>query len=146
MKLIVQRVTNASVSINQKQVASISKGYLVLVGFTHTDDKKAVEELTNKLLNLRIMADSNDKFNLTIKEASGELLVVPQFTLYAKTKGSRPSFTDAMKPQKASELFNYFLKQLKASNLKIESGVFAAYMQVTLTNDGPVTITLESNS
>ncbi|MFC1664736.1 D-aminoacyl-tRNA deacylase [Pseudomonadota bacterium] len=147
MRLVVQRVTSASVSINDQFVASISKGLLVLVGFTVGDDESTVLALADKLINLRIFADQHGRFSESVIDIDAGILVVPQFTLYADTrKGRRPSFSAALDPQLAELLFDKYLECLKQRLHKVEEGVFGASMQVSLVNDGPMTIILDSNS
>ncbi len=144
MRLLIQRVSSASVKVNNKIVGSINKGFLVLLGVTHTDTKEKVDYLVKKLCNLRVFEDENNKMNLSIKEVKGELLIVSQFTLYADTThGNRPSFIDAAKPDEANKLYEYFIQKCKEEGIKVETGVFGANMQVELLNDGPVTILLE---
>ena len=144
MKLVIQRVTKGSVRVDGSQIGEIEKGFVVLVGFKPGDDNKAVDKLTGKLLNLRIMADGEGKMNRSIVDVKGELLLVPQFTLYGDTsKGNRPSFVGAMEPEKAEKLFDYFVEKVSESKLKVETGKFGAMMKVELINDGPVTIILE---
>lgn len=144
MKLVIQRVSQASVVVENQVVGKISRGFAVLAGFTHQDTKAVVDKITEKLVNLRLMADSEGKMNRSLQENGGELLLIPQFTLYADTKGNRPGFTQAAPPKVAQPLFNYFVEQCKKSGLKVETGVFGAYMKVELVNDGPVTIILEN--
>ena len=111
MRLLVQRVLNSNVKVDGKVVGEISKGYMVLLGVTHDDDKEKADYLVNKLLNLRVFEDENGKMNLNIKQVGGELLIISQFTLYGNTKdGNRPSFTDAAKSDKANELYEYFIE------------------------------------
>ena len=144
MRLLVQRVLNSNVKVDGKVVGEISKGYMVLLGVTHDDDKEKADYLVNKLLNLRVFEDENGKMNLNIKQVGGELLIISQFTLYGNTKdGNRPSFTDAAKPDKANELYEYFIEKCKKENIKTEAGIFGADMKVSLVNDGPVTVMLE---
>ena len=144
MRLLVQRVLNSNVKVDGKVVGEIDKGYMVLLGVTHDDDKEKADYLVNKLLNLRVFEDENGKMNLNIKQVGGELLIISQFTLYGNTKdGNRPSFTDAAKPDKANELYEYFIDKCKKENIKTESGIFGADMKVSLVNDGPVTVMLE---
>lgn len=144
MKLLVQRVQNAKVVVQDKVVGKIGKGFLVLCGITHSDTKAQADYLAKKLCNLRVFEDENDKMNLSIKDCKGELLIVSQFTLYADcTSGNRPSFTNAAKPEQANELYEYFMEQCKAQNVRVEKGIFGAHMEVLLVNDGPVTIMLE---
>ena len=144
MKFLVQRVSNASVEIENKEVGKINKGFLVLIGITHDDTYEVADYLIKKLLNLRVFEDENGKMNLNINGVNGELLLVSQFTLYANTKeGNRPSFVDAAKPEYANELYEYIIEKIKKQNIKVETGEFGADMKVSLVNDGPVTILLE---
>ena len=144
MKLVVQRVKNASVEVDKKIVGKIDKGYLVLLGVTHTDTKEIADYLVKKLCNLRIFEDENGKMNLNIKQVNGSMLIVSQFTLYGDcTDGNRPSFTNAAKPDFANELYEYFCDKCSENNIHIEKGIFGADMKVSLLNDGPVTIILE---
>ena len=144
MKLVVQRVKNASVEVEEKKVGSIEKGYLVLLGVTHTDTKETVDYLVKKLCNLRVFEDENGKMNLNIKQVNGSLLIVSQFTLYGDcSEGNRPSFINAAKPEMANELYEYFCDKCLENSIKVERGIFGADMKVSLLNDGPVTIILE---
>jgi len=144
MKLVVQRVKNASVEVDKKIVGQIDNGYLVLFGVTHTDTKEIADYLVKKLCNLRIFEDENGKMNLNIKQVNGSMLIVSQFTLYGDcTDGNRPSFTNAAKPDFANELYEYFCDKCSENNIHIEKGIFGADMKVSLLNDGPVTIILE---
>lgn len=150
MRLVVQRVNKAKVSVNGKVSGEIGKGLLVFVGFTHTDTVKEVEYLAQKLIYLRIFADDAGKMNLSLIDVNEQILVVSQFTLYADLAGRRPSFTESAHPKIANELYQYFkfqldhvMKKEKPSFKNIESGVFGAHMSVELENDGPVTICLE---
>ena len=144
MKLVVQRVKNASVEVDKKIVGKIDKGYLVLLGVTHTDTKEIADYLVKKLCNLRVFEDENGKMNLNIKQVDGSMLIVSQFTLYGDcTDGNRPSFTNAAKPDFANELYEYFCEKCSENNIHIEKGIFGADMKVSLLNDGPVTIILE---
>lgn len=145
MKLVVQRVSKAEVNVDNKVVGRINKGFLILLGVTHDDNKEKVDFLVKKICNLRIFTDENDKMNLSIKDIDGELLIVSQFTLYADTKkGNRPSFIDAANPNIAEELYEYFIEKCKKNGIKkVEHGKFGADMKVDLLNDGPVTIILE---
>jgi len=145
LKVLLQRVKKASVSIADELVGKIGQGLVVFVGVASGDTVEDINYLAQKVLNLRIFADSEGKFNLSVLDISGELLVISQFTLLADTrKGRRPSFVEAAPPEIAEKLFNQFLEQLKSSGLKVESGRFQQYMQVEILNDGPVTVTLDS--
>lgn len=144
MKLVVQRVKNAKVEVEGKTVGSIEKGFLVLLGVTHTDTKKEADYLAKKLCNLRVFEDENGKMNLGLKEIEGELLIISQFTLYADCAGgNRPSFVNAAKPDIAQPLYEYFCEECRKNNIHVEKGIFGADMKVSLLNDGPVTIVLE---
>ena len=144
MKLVVQRVKNAKVEVEDKIVGKIDKGYLVLLGVTHNDTKEIADYLVKKLCNLRVFEDENGKMNLNIKQVEGELLIVSQFTLYGDcTEGNRPSFTNAAKPDLANELYEYFCNKCAENDINVEKGIFGADMKVSLLNDGPVTIILE---
>ena len=127
-----------------KTVGSIDKGFLVLLGVTHTDTKETADYLVKKLCKLRIFEDDNEKMNLGLKDVNGSLLIVSQFTLYADcSEGNRPSFINAAKPDMANELYEYFCEKCKEQDIKVEKGIFGADMKVSLLNDGPVTIILE---
>ena len=144
MKLVIQRVKRASVEVNKEIVGKIEQGFLVLLGVGPEDTKEIADFLVQKLIKLRIFEDENGKMNLGLKDINGELLIVSQFTLYADcTGGNRPSFTNAAKPDKANELYEYFIQECKKENIKVEHGIFGADMKVELLNDGPVTILLE---
>ena len=145
MKLVIQRVKNANVKVNDKVIGEINKGYLVLLGVAPTDTRENADFLVKKLINLRVFEDENEKMNLSIKDIDGELLIVSQFTLYADcSHGNRPSFVNAGEPQMANELYEYFISECKKQNIKkVATGEFGADMQVSLLNDGPVTIILE---
>lgn len=144
MKLVIQRVSQANVTVEGKSVGNIQKGFVVLVGIANTDTKEKVDYLVKKMCGLRIFSDENDKMNLSIKQVEGQLLVISQFTLYADCKsGNRPSFTEAGKPELANELYEYLLQKCEEEQIHVEHGIFGADMKVSLTNDGPVTIILE---
>ena len=145
MKLLVQRVKYASVKVNNEIIGKIDNGFLVFLGVTHTDTEENADYLVQKLINLRVFEDENEKMNLSIKDIAGELLIISQFTLYADTKksGNRPSFIDAAKPEHANRLYEYFIKKCKEKGIYTENGEFGADMKVELLNDGPVTIMLE---
>lgn len=145
VRLVIQRVTEASVSIEGTCVGTIGKGYMVLFGAGAGDTKEMAERLFHKMINLRIFADENGKTNKSIRDVNGELLVVSQFTLYANCKkGNRPSFLEAGSPKEAEELYEYFLELAKTEYGSCEHGEFGADMQVSLCNDGPFTIILDS--
>jgi D-tyrosyl-tRNA(Tyr) deacylase len=145
MKFVIQRVKNASVEVENKVVGKIDEGFLVLIGVTHDDTKKTADILIKKLLNLRIFKDENDKMNLSLKDVGGELLLISQFTLYADCKkGNRPSFVKSAKYDIANELYEYVIDECKKTSIKVETGIFGADMKVSLLNDGPVTIILDS--
>lgn len=144
MKIVVQRVKRASVTVDKNIIGKIDDGLLVLLGVTHGDTKEQADYLVKKLVNLRIFKDENDKMNLSVKDINGKLLVVSQFTLYANTtEGNRPSFTDAAKPDIANEIYEYFKEKCKETGIEVQSGEFGADMKVELLNDGPVTIIIE---
>ena len=144
MKLVVQRVKEASVKVNEETVGEIGKGYMVLLGVTHNDTKETADYLVKKLCNLRVFEDENGKMNLNIKQVNGKFLIVSQFTLYGNCKdGNRPSFIEAAKPEYADELYEYFCKKCEENNIEVQKGIFGAHMEVSLINDGPVTIMLE---
>jgi len=145
MKLVVQRVKNSSVTVNNNLVGKIDKGYMVLLGVGPDDTEEIADYLVQKLVKLRIFEDENGKMNLSIKDIDGELLIISQFTLYADcNSGNRPSFVNAAKPEKANKLYEYFIEKCKEENIKkVQSGIFGADMKVELLNDGPVTIILE---
>ena len=145
MKALLQRVTTASVSIDNKEVGRIGRGLVVFLGVANGDTEKDAQYLAEKMANLRIFADEEGKLNLSALDINGELLLVSQFTLLADTrKGRRPSFIGAAPPTQAEELFEYFVGQVRATGLKVETGRFQAYMQVEIHNDGPVTILVNS--
>lgn len=144
MKIVIQRVKEAKVEVENENVGKIRKGFLVLLGVTHNDTEKNADYLVKKLCNLRVFSDENGKMNLGLKDINGELLIVSQFTLYADCKqGNRPAFIDAAKPEQAKELYDYFCSECEKNNIKVEKGIFGADMQVSLVNDGPVTIVIE---
>ena len=143
MKVIVQRVKEASCKVNDKITGQIKSGYLLLVGFTHTDNETNVNEMVKKIINLRIMDDENHVMNKSILDKKGSILSISQFTLYADTKkGNRPSYINAMNGEDAIKLYQLFNNELK-KYLHVEEGIFGADMQISLINDGPVTIILE---
>jgi D-tyrosyl-tRNA(Tyr) deacylase len=145
VKALLQRVTEASVSVAGEVVGRIGQGLVVLVGVASDDTEKDARYLAQKTANLRIFSDAEGKFNLSALDIKGELLIVSQFTLLADTrKGRRPGFSEAAPPARAEELFNQFVEQARATGLKVETGRFQQYMQVEIHNDGPVTILLDS--
>ena len=145
MKLVVQRVKKANVVVDNEVIGEIGQGYMVLLGVGPQDTKETADFLVQKLIKLRIFEDENEKMNLSIKDINAQLLIVSQYTLYADTSGgNRPSFVNAAKPEMANELYEYFIEECKKQNIaKVATGKFGADMQVTLQNDGPVTIILE---
>ncbi|MDO5823301.1 D-aminoacyl-tRNA deacylase [Methanobrevibacter sp.] len=142
MKLVVQRVSSASVEVDKKIVGEIDKGLMVLVGFGENDTQKEADYLSQKLIKLRIFPDENGRMNKSVRDIGGKLLLVPQFTLYASTKKNRPSFHKALSQDIATGLFDYFTSKC-SREIDVETGEFGAYMKVNLLNDGPVTIILE---
>ncbi len=148
MKAVIQRVSQASVTINENKVAEIRKGLLVLIGIEDADATDDIQWLTSKIANLRIFADENDVMNLSLKEVNGEMIVVSQFTLHALTKkGNRPSYIKASKPDIAIPLYESFVRQMELElGKKVQTGEFGADMKVSLINDGPVTIIIDSKN
>lgn len=143
MRVLVQRVKDASVNVNNERVAKIEKGLLLLVGFNKEDDFSNVDKMVDKVLALRIFDDENGVMNLAIDKENMAILSVSQFTLYANTsKGNRPSYIDAQGGEEAEKLYDYFNKQL-SKYIKVEKGIFGAEMEVLMTGDGPITISLE---
>jgi D-tyrosyl-tRNA(Tyr) deacylase len=146
MRFVIQRVENASVEVDEKMVAKINQGFLVLIGIEQNDNEQIADVLIKKLVNLRIFSDENDKMNLSLKDIDGELLLVSQFTLYANCKkGNRPSFDRAERFDIANKLYEYIIKECKNTGIHVETGVFGAEMKLNLINDGPVTIVLDSD-
>lgn len=144
MKVVIQRVQHASVTIDGAVHGAIEQGFLVLLGVGHEDDEATADRIVKKLVGLRIFADENGKTNLSLKDVGGSLLVVSQFTLYADCRhGNRPGFTDAAKPDKANALYEYFVKKCKEHITNVQTGSFGADMKVELLNDGPFTVILE---
>jgi D-tyrosyl-tRNA(Tyr) deacylase len=145
MKVVLTTVKEANVKINNKIVGAISKGFLLLVGFTDGDNKLTVDKMVDKILSLRVFADENNAINLSLFDVNGDILSVSQFTLYANAKkGRRPSFVDALRPSEAEPLYDYFNSELEAKYRLISTGVFGADMEVSSINDGPFTIILDS--
>ncbi len=144
MRVLVQRVTSANVKVDNKVVGEINHGLLLLVGFTQSDTSKEIDYMVDKVINLRIFDDENGVMNKSLLDTKGSILSVSQFTLYAdSSKGRRPSYINALNGDKAIILYDEFNKKLKEKNVKVETGIFGADMQVELINDGPITIMLE---
>ncbi|KKP35494.1 MAG: D-tyrosyl-tRNA(Tyr) deacylase [candidate division TM6 bacterium GW2011_GWF2_32_72] len=144
MKVVIQRVAHASVSVNNEVFSKIGKGLLVLVGLDHEDSEAKFDFFIKKILNLRIFADETGKMNRSVQDVGGEVLLVSQFTLYGDcANGNRPSFTGAMAPDKAKALYSQFVSKFSAEYQKTYDGIFGAYMQIELQNDGPVTFIIE---
>ena len=145
MKIVLQRVSSASVSVSDKIISTIGKGYVILLGIGADDTKPQVDKAIEKIKKLRIFPDENDKINLSIDDINGDIMIVSQFTLYADCKkGNRPSFTNAASPVFAEELYNYFVEACQGRFNKVGHGVFGVHMNVALVNDGPFTIILEN--
>lgn len=146
MRAVVQRVSSSKVTVDENTIGQINKGLLVLLGVTHDDKSSDVDYMIDKILNLRIFEDENDKMNLSLMDIGGELLVVSQFTLYGDCrKGRRTGFSNAARPELANNLYEEFVKKAKDKGVTVGTGQFAAHMMVELTNDGPVTILLDSS-
>lgn len=146
MRFVIQRVERAKVTVEGKVSGEIGNGYVVLVGLLPTDDDKVMDYMLDKLVNLRIYEDENDKLNLSLKDIGGEILIVPNFTLYGDArKGRRPSYAKAAPPDEAEKLFDRFVEKAKETGLNVQTGIFRTHMKVELVNDGPVTILLDSD-
>lgn len=146
MKLVIQRVTDAKVSVDGKVVGKIGKGFMVLIGIAGTDTVEIADKMIKKLIGMRIFEDENGKTNLALKDVGGELLLISQFTLYSDCKkGNRPSFVNAGAPDMADEMYQYIISQCKKEIDVVEKGIFGADMKVSLVNDGPFTIVLDSD-
>ncbi len=146
MKAVIQRVESANVKVDQNIIGQISKGYLVLICVERKDEKSDLEYICSKIINLRLFPDDKGRFHFSIKDISGEILLISQFTLAADVNsGRRPSFSGAAEPEKAIKLYQSLSEMIKAEGLKVEEGQFGAAMKVSLINDGPVTINLDSN-
>lgn len=144
MKLVIQRVKNASVEVDNKIVGEIEKGFLVLIGIKVGDTKQQADYLVKKVCNLRVFEDENQKMNLSLKDVGGKLLIVSQFTLYGNCNdGNRPSFIEAARPEEAIPLYEYFCDECAKNGIEVQRGIFGADMKVQLLNDGPVTIIME---
>ena len=147
MKAVIQRVSESSVKVDGKIVGEIGNGLMLLIGIEEEDEKSDADWLVQKILNLRVFGDDDGKLNLSILDIKGNILCISQFTLIADyRKGNRPSFIKAAKPEKAIPLFEYFKSEISKSGLKTESGIFGADMKVSLINDGPVTILMDSKT
>ncbi len=146
MRAVIQRVSKASVEVDNQKISQISQGMLVLLGIKKGDTIKEAELLARKAVNLRIFADKDNKMNLSLLDINGQVIVVSQFTLYGNCKkGRRPSFIEAALPEKADSLYQYFVQFLKNENVLVQTGQFQAFMQVEIINDGPVTFILDSD-
>ena len=144
MRAVVQRVSSSKVTVDGEVTGEINKGLLVLLGVTHEDTSKDVDYIIDKVLNLRIFEDENEKMNLSLKDVGGQLLIVSQFTLYGNcSDGNRPSFIEAAKPEEAIPLYEYFCDECTKRGFDVQKGIFGADMKVQLLNDGPVTIVIE---
>ncbi len=145
MKFVIQRVSEASVSVEHKIIGKIQKGYMVLIGVAEEDDEAIADKMVRKMTGLRIFEDENGKTNLSLADVNGSLLLISQFTLYANCKkGNRPSFIEAGSPDKANALYEYIIEKCKETVPNVQKGSFGADMKVSLTNDGPFTIVLDS--
>lgn len=146
MKLIIQRVTHASCTVDDQVTGKIDRGFLVLIGISDTDNKEITDKMVKKLIGLRIFEDADGKTNLSLQDINGSLLLISQFTLYADCrKGNRPSFTGAGKPDLATQLYEYMIECCKKEIPVVERGIFGADMKISLVNDGPFTIILDSD-
>lgn len=145
MKFVIQRVSEANVSVENKIIGEIQKGYMVLIGIAENDDETIADKMIRKMIGLRIFEDENGKTNLSLADVNGSLLLISQFTLYANCKkGNRPSFIEAGSPDKANALYEYIIEKCKESVPNVQKGAFGADMKVSLINDGPFTIVLDS--
>ena len=144
MKVVIQRSLEANVKVNSKIVGKIDKGYVVLVGFSSDDDESVLPKMAKKIINLRIFEDENNKMNYDIKKIDGQILLISQFTLYSILDGNRPSFKDALNYKDAKALYEKFIEELRKYDIKVETGIFGEDMKVSLVNDGPVTILIDS--
>ena len=145
MRAVVQKVSSSKVTVDEEVIGQINHGLLVLLGVTHDDTSKDVDYMVDKVTNLRIFEDEDEKMNLSLKDVGGEILAVSQFTLYGDARrGRRPSFSDAARPEVANPLYEEFVEKIKKQGINVGTGKLGAHMMVNLTNDGPVTILLES--
>ncbi len=146
MRAVIQRVANANVVVDGAVTGAVAKGFMVLLGVTHADSEEEAKLLAGKVAKLRVFLDADGKMNLALGDVGGEVLVISQFTLYGDAShGNRPSFIQAARPEQANPLYEYFCAALAGYGLKVEKGVFGAHMEVTLLNDGPVTIILDTD-
>lgn len=144
MRALIQRVLSASVSVENQIIGKIDNGILVLLGIAHDDNEEKMKWVVDKIMNLKIFEDNEGRMGLNLKDVNGELLVVSQFTLYGDVrKGTKPSFTDAAKPEFANDMYKKFVQYCKSLNVKTQEGQFQAHMMITLVNDGPVTFMIE---
>ena len=145
MRFVIQRVTEAAVRVDGELLGQIEKGYLVLIGVAESDTEEIADKMVKKMISLRIFEDEQGKTNLALKDVGGSLLLVSQFTLYANCrKGNRPSFTDAGNPELANRLYEYIITECRKQITNVQTGIFGADMKISLTNDGPFTIILDS--
>lgn len=146
MKFVIQRVTYASCTVEEKITGQIDNGFCVFIGISEDDTKEIADKMIKKMLGMRIFSDENDKINLSLNDVKGSLLLISQFTLYADCrKGNRPSFTKAGSPNKAIPLYEYIISECKKNNPNVQTGIFGADMKLNIHNDGPFTIVLDSN-
>jgi len=147
MKAVIQRAKSASVTVDNQIIGEIDYGFVVLLGITHEDTMKDVEYIVNKIIHLRVFEDENQKMNLSLKDVDGSILSISQFTLYGDTrKGRRPSFIKAAKPEHANTLYEAFNKRIESEEINVETGQFGAMMDVQFTNEGPVTLIIDSKN
>lgn len=145
MRTVIQRCTKANIIIDEKEEKNIDQGFVIYLGLTHNDTLEDINYIIKKIVNLRVFEDENEKMNLSIRDINGSVMIVSQFTLYANTKkGNRPSFERSMKFEEAKELYNVFIEEFKKENINYVTGNFGSYMKVSYTNDGPVTIIIDS--
>ena len=144
MRVVVQVSLDAKCIVNNKITGKIDRGYVLLVGFTQGDNLDTIKKMVNKIVNLRIFTDDNDKLNLNIKDIKGSILSISQFTLYSKLNGRRPSFTDALNYNDAKKLYSIFNEELRKENMHVEEGIFGEDMKISFTNNGPITIIMDS--
>ena len=147
MRVVVQRVEEASVVVEGKEVGAIKSGFMILLGVEHDDSEQDLQWLVKKIVGLRVFGDGDGKMNLNITDVGGSILLISQFTLHASTKkGNRPSFIKAARPEHSLPMYNKFISELRKNNIQVASGVFGAYMDVSLVNSGPVTIIIDSKN